>query len=279
MELVLPNKDQIKNFQESITYEQITKEDLDFFVHRINNSVLGQITKNKEWKSNRVQRDQLDPYQLVSPLFIIDYLPTVKHKSIWKTELTARLFAFLKRESKNLVVTKQTTPTDHFNVGRNVVGKVNSGLGQNINEEVSIPKIDLSGLVDIVPLSHIDGEPLEPQTTPRYDHLISLDTGAQPVSNLFVELRRRAYLPISNGTENNESCITRPAETAVDYCGEPLWNGDLPQKVETVDNRVGYLWYLDKNNVPLVRQDGAGRLTKNYKFASAQYSSSTTQET
>lgn len=80
------------------------------------------------------------------------------------------------------MIVKQATPTDHFNVGSEVVGILDHALGSSIITEKKLHTIDLSSITNIVPLDNRDGSPKAPNTEATYEHLDEGDrSGIQDV--------------------------------------------------------------------------------------------------
>lgn len=141
------------------------------------------------------------------------------------------------RGLQKFVITKQTTPSDHFNVGGYVIGIKDKTLGSNIASEVYVNVFDLSGLRDIVPIDNKTGQKLEGTTTPEYK---LLPHGSRIVSIPFIlALLRNPYLPIGN-EKSTEGCIP-PEGELFNYCQENIFIGNnTPQKIETKDGKINY---------------------------------------
>lgn len=122
-----------------------------------------------------------------------------------------------------------------------------------MSSEFSSVNINLSRVEDVVLLDHKTGKPQPPTKTPTID---MLDEGVvfdleRPICCMV----RRPYLPIAN-KDSKQGCIIPPDGSFMNYCtpktfeGKPIYF-DTPQIVRTTDDKVGYLWYLNKNNLAL----------------------------
>lgn len=82
-------------------------------------------------------------------------------------------------------------------------------------------------------------------------------------------LLRKPYLPIGNNT-STEGCISPPNNDVVNYC-EPglLPLNNTPQKIVTNDDEVGYLWYLNKNNIALIEEQDEDLNRRGCKFTTS----------
>lgn len=166
VELKLPTDSQVKDrFIET----SITRATYDEFIERIEKNAIGKGTVGKKWLCNN--KDSI--HAQINPIIILDTLIPTPHVNKWKFSLYKRLVDKLKEavENKQLVIVKQTTPTDHFNVGGNVVGVKNHTIGQNIVSELNLTSIDLSNITGITPIDNKTKKPKPPNTSAVYDHL------------------------------------------------------------------------------------------------------------
>lgn len=255
-----------KLFFESIQELTITRENFTAFIRRVENHPLARATKDKEWLAKRLDGGGWNYYAQQNPLFVLDSIPVSYHQTPWKLKVFSKIYECIDggRGLQKFVITKQTTPSDHFNVGGYVIGIKDKTLGSNIASEVYVNVFDLSGLRDIVPIDNKTGQKLEGTTTPEYK---LLPHGSRIVSIPFIlALLRNPYLPIGN-EKSTEGCIP-PEGELFNYCQENIFIGNnTPQKIETKDGKINYFWYLNKNNLALVEDYtkglffGLGRLT------------------
>lgn len=179
----------------------ITRESYNTFIYHVNNNVIANGTKNKEWLCNK---KEFNIYSHQDPLIVLETLPLTKTRETWKEVFFADLKGTLENYNSKgkLVITKQTTPTDHFNVGGYVVGAQNHTLGSNIASEVTLSKIDLSNVTDIIPLNNKTKTPKDPNKEPTYELLNHMIDGDNIEGDGIQVLLRRVYLPIANSKSN-----------------------------------------------------------------------------
>lgn len=231
-------------------------------------NILGLGTKDKQWLADTVIGG-FNAYAHQNPLFILDSLPIDRTFNKWKLLLSYEIAKFFEETKKeDLIITKQTSPNDHFNIGGYVVGKKDNTIGQNIVTEVTLSRIDLSDLSDIVPMQNTSKNEMEPDKKPTYDMLSHSQKISAP-PNIFA-LLRKPYLPI--GSANSiAGCIPAPDDAVQDYCEIGLLAGNnVPQKIVTNNDRTGYLWYLNKNNLALIEEED-----KNLRALGCKFSTST----
>lgn len=228
---------------------------------------MGQGTKDKQWLADTVIGG-FNEYAHQNPLFILDSLPIDRTFNKWKLLLSYEIAKFFEETKKeDLIITKQVTPSDHFNVGGYVVGKKDNIIGQNIVSEVTLSRIDLSGLTDIVPMENTAKRDMEPNRKPTYEMLPHTQKISAP-PNIYA-LLRKPYLPIGSN-RSIDGCISAPADGVKDYCEIGLLGGNnTPQKVVTNDNRTGYLWYLNKNNLALIDEEDNNLKSLGCKFSTS----------
>lgn len=147
----------------------ITRATYDEFIERLENNAIGKGTTNKQWLCDK--KDSI--HRQINPIIILDTLLPTTHLNKWKFSLYKRLVDKFKEaiESNDLLIVKQSTPTDHFNVGGTVVGVRNQTLGQNVVSEHTLTTIDLSNITGITPIDNKTKKPKDPNTSAVYDHL------------------------------------------------------------------------------------------------------------
>lgn len=149
-------------------------------------------------------KKEFNIYSHQDPLIVLETLPLTKTRETWKWSFYDTIKEVLQIAINKglLVITKQTTPTDHFNVGGYVVGVQNHTLGSNVVSEVSLSKIDLSNITDIIPLDNKYGMPKQPNKEPTYELLNHMRDGDRIEGDGIQVLLRRLYLPIANSKSN-----------------------------------------------------------------------------
>lgn len=252
---------------ESLQVPIITRENFTAFIRRVETHPLARATKDKEWLAKRLDGGGWNYYAQQNPLFVLDSIPMTPDVLSWKYKVLTKVVEWTVEASstqENFVITKQTTPSDHFNVGGYVLGIKDKTLGANIASEVYITELDITGLRDIVPIDNKTGQKLEGNATPEYKLL----PHRSRISSIpyILALLRNPYLPIGN-EKSTEGCIP-PEGELLNYCQEKLFIGNnTPQKIETKDGKINYFWYLNKNNLALVEDFSSiryftqGRLT------------------
>lgn len=201
--LTVKGLDNVQGFKWRFPIKIAPREQYNTFIHNVENNAIAKGTANKEWLCNR---KEFNIHSHHDPLIILETLDYVLKPDIWRYNLVLKIEELLKDREK-LVIVKQSTPTDHFNIGGYVLGKKDSTVGSNIASDVTLSEIDLSNLSFITPIDNRTKKKLQPNKVVTYDILPHSNNADVYLTTYgLMVLLRKPYLPIAN-EKSNTGCI------------------------------------------------------------------------